>query len=105
MRKKVLIITYYWPPAGGSGVQRWVKFSKYLRDYGWEPVIFTAEDGDYPVLDPQLQQELPQGIGVIREPIREPYTLYKKWMGKSKNDKLEGNFLSQGKKLSFRDKT
>lgn len=104
MRKKVLIITYYWPPAGGSGVQRWVKFSKYLRDYGWEPVIFTAEDGDYPVLDPQLQQELPQSIGVIREPIREPYTLYKKWMGKSKNDKLEGNFLSQGKKLSFRDK-
>ena len=42
MIKKVLIITYYWPPSGGAGVQRWLKFVKYLREYGWEPVVFTA---------------------------------------------------------------
>ena len=42
--KKVLIISYYWPPAGGSGVQRWLKFSKYLLDYGWKPIIVTPEN-------------------------------------------------------------
>lgn len=41
--KKVLIITYYWIPSGGAGVQRWVKFTKYLRDFGWEPVIYTPK--------------------------------------------------------------
>lgn len=104
MLKRVLIITYYWPPAGGSGVQRWVKFSKYLRSYGWEPVIFTVQDGDYPILDPNLEKELPQNIEVIKEPIFEPYNLYKKWMGKGKNDKIDANFLSQGKQLGWKDK-
>ncbi|MHB9041308.1 MAG: glycosyl transferase family 1, partial [Melioribacteraceae bacterium] len=49
--KKVLIITYYWPPAGGIGVHRCLKFAKYLREFGWEPVICTAENAEYPVLD------------------------------------------------------
>ncbi len=49
--KKALIITYYWPPSGGSGVQRWLKFTKYLRDFNWEPVIYTPENPEIPVED------------------------------------------------------
>ena len=52
--KKVLIITYYWPPSGGAGVQRWLKFVKYLPNLGWEPIIYTVEKGEYPVLDYSL---------------------------------------------------
>ncbi|MBC7884684.1 MAG: glycosyl transferase family 1, partial [Saprospiraceae bacterium] len=62
--KRVLIITYYWPPAGGGGVQRWVKFVKYLRDFGWEPIVYTVENGDYPVVDPSLGIDLPPDIKV-----------------------------------------
>ena len=52
--KRVLIITYYWPPSGGSGVQRWLKMSKYLSENGWQPVIYTTEDAEYPIVDPSL---------------------------------------------------
>ena len=67
--KKVLIITYYWPPAGGGGVQRWVKFVKYLRDFGWEPIVFTVKDGSYPITDLTLMNELPSDMEVIQSPI------------------------------------
>jgi hypothetical protein len=40
--EKVLIITYYWPPSGGAGVQRWLKFTKYLPSSGWIPVVLTV---------------------------------------------------------------
>ena len=49
--KRVLIIAYYWPPSGGSGVQRWLKMSKYLPENGWQPVVYTAEGAEYPVED------------------------------------------------------
>ena len=62
--KKVLIITYYWPPAGGSGVQRWLKFSKYLGEFGWEPIIVTTKKGTYPLLDPSLEADVPKGLKV-----------------------------------------
>jgi hypothetical protein len=75
--KKVLIITYYWPPAGGIPVQRWLKFAKYLREYQWEPVIYTVSNGDY-LKDESLWSEVPEGIEVIHRPIWEPYRLY--WM-------------------------
>jgi hypothetical protein len=67
--KKVLIITYYWPPSGGSGVQRWVKFTKYLRSFGWEPIIYTVTDGEFPVLDHSLAKDIPDDVTVIRRPI------------------------------------
>jgi glycosyltransferase involved in cell wall biosynthesis len=100
--KKVLIITYYWVPAGGGGVQRWVKFAKYFRDFGWEPVIYTVSNGDYPLLDPSLAKNLPEGIEVIRTPIWEPYDFYNKLTGKKKGEKIDANFLSQGKKLDWK---
>ena len=70
--KKVLIITYYWPPSGGAGVQRWLKFSKYLHGFGWDPVIFTPENPDVPVVDPSLLKEIPEGVTVLKLPIFEP---------------------------------
>jgi glycosyltransferase involved in cell wall biosynthesis len=103
MRSKVLIITYYWPPAGGGGVQRWVKFVKYLRSFGWEPIVFTVLNGDYPILDDTMIQEVPDDITIIRQPIIEPYQLYKLFSFKKKSDKIDANFLSQGKKLGWKD--
>ena len=74
--KKVLIITYYWVPAGGVAVQRFLKFTKYLRDYGWEPIILTVKDGSYPYTDPMLQDEVPEGIQVYRTKTFEPFEIY-----------------------------
>lgn len=99
--KKVLIITYYWPPMGGGGVQRWLKTTKYLRDYGWEPIIFTTENGEATVVDEGMLNEIPEGIETLRVPIWEPFDLYKKFTGKKKDQKLsqgmdqesEGNSL------------
>ena len=71
-KKKVLIITYYWPPSGGSGVQRWLKFSKYLRDFNIEPVIYTVENPSYPINDTSLESEIPLGLEVLKQPIFEP---------------------------------
>ncbi len=73
--KKVLIITYYWPPAGGPGVQRWLKFVKYLRDFDVEPVVYAPENPDYPILDPSLEKEVPDGIKILTHKISEPYKL------------------------------
>ena len=73
--EKVLIITYYWPPAGGPGVQRWLKFVKYLRDFGIEPVVYIPENPNYPMLDNSLENEIPEGITILKTPIFEPYQI------------------------------
>lgn len=71
--KRVLIITYYWPPSAGSGVQRWLKFAKYLPEYGWDPVIFTPENPDFDLKDPLMEKEVPPHMEVLKFPIWEPY--------------------------------
>ena len=73
--KKVLILTYYWPPAGGPGVQRWLKFVKYLPHFGITPVLYIPENPNYPLLDESLVNEVPEGITMYRQPIREPYKI------------------------------
>lgn len=73
--KKVLIISYYWPPAGGPGVQRWLKFAKYLPEYGIEPVMYVPKDPHYPLKDPSLVAEVPENIKVLENDIFEPYSL------------------------------
>ncbi|MEE4259002.1 MAG: glycosyl transferase family 1 [Bacteroidales bacterium] len=93
--KKVLIITYYWPPSGGGGVQRWLKFAKYLRKFGWEPVIYTPENPERPVEDYSLLKDIPEHLTVIKKTIKEPYGLYKKLTGKSKEQKIQTAFLSE----------
>ncbi|WP_442266972.1 glycosyltransferase family 4 protein [Tenacibaculum sp. ZS6-P6] len=76
---KVLVITYYWPPGGGPGVQRWLKFVKYLRDFGIEPVVFTAENPFYPTVDETLIQDVPDGIKIVKCPIFEPNNIVAKF--------------------------
>lgn len=73
MAKKTLIISYYWPPAGGPGVQRWLKFVKYLPEFGIEPVVFVPENPSYPLVDETLLKEVPENITVLKHPITEPY--------------------------------
>jgi glycosyltransferase involved in cell wall biosynthesis len=75
-QKKVLIITYYWPPSGGSGVQRWLKFVKYLPSYGWIPFIFTPENPSFDIKDASLLKDVPDEAEVIHFPIWEPYSLF-----------------------------
>ena len=70
---KTLIISYYWPPAGGPGVQRWLKFVKYLPDFGVEPIVYIPENPTYPLLDENLAQEVSDKVTIIRQPIFEPY--------------------------------
>lgn len=94
---KVLIITYYWPPSGGAGVQRWLKFVKYLRDFGWEPVIYTPSNPEFPVIDDTLAKDIPADIKVIRTPIWEPYEFYKKITGKKSTTKINSGFLNDKK--------
>src|SRR5690606_28933633 len=72
---KVLIITYYWPPAGGPGVQRWLKFVKYLREFDIEPVVYKPLNPEYPLNDPSLLEEVPQDITILEQKIFEPYFL------------------------------
>lgn len=95
MTKKVLIITYYWPPAGGPGVQRVLKFVKYLRDYGWEPLILTVKNGEYPATDETLQAEVPQGVRVYRSRSFEPFSLYRKFTGEPEDRAVPVGILSQ----------
>lgn len=97
-RKRVLIITYYWPPSGGSGVQRWVKFAKYLREFGWEPVIYTPENPEVPALDPGLLKDIPDNLEVIKTRIWEPYSIYKKFIGAGENTRIGTGFLSEENK-------
>ena len=85
--KRVLIITYYWPPTGGSGVQRWVKFAKYLPSEGWEPVIYTPENPEQLAVDHSLEAEIAEGTEVIKTRITEPYDLYKKFLRRSGHSK------------------
>ncbi|NOS54698.1 MAG: glycosyltransferase family 4 protein [Cyclobacteriaceae bacterium] len=99
---KVLIITYYWPPSGGSGVQRWLKFVKYLSQMGWEPIVFTPENPSFTIQDNSLLKDVPQSVEVIKLPIWEPYYLFFK-ISKiaGKKSVKQSDFISTGKKSIF----
>ncbi|MDX2245702.1 MAG: glycosyltransferase [Bacteroidia bacterium] len=102
--KKVLLITYYWPPSGGAGVQRVLKLVKYFRDFGWEPIVYAPENPAYPILDESLLADIPTGQEVIKGPIWEPYDFYKKFTGQGKKERVYSGFLSEDKKPSFTQK-
>jgi len=84
--KHVLVISYYWPPAGGAGVQRWLKLCKYLPDYGVMPTVITVNEkiASYPQRDESLLKEVHPGIEVIRTDSFEPLSWYAKLAGKEK---------------------
>ena len=95
--KNALIITYYWPPSGGAGVQRWLKFVKYLREFGWEPVIYTPLDPHFPIKDNTLTTDISADIEVIRMPIWEPYSFYKKITKGESTPKIDSGTLNNHK--------
>lgn len=102
-QKKVLIITYYWPPAGGPGVQRWLKFVKYLPEFGVQPIVYIPENPTYPIIDEQLVQEVSNEVVIIRNKIFEPYQLAS-FLSKNKTKKMNSGIIPNQKKQSFLDK-
>ena len=100
--KKLLIITYYWPPSGGSGVQRWLKFVKYLPSFGWQPHVFTPENPSFEIRDDTLLKDIPPQVEVIRFPIWEPYTIFStvsKLVGKKTVSQID--LVAAGRKSLF----
>ncbi|MFW5974625.1 MAG: glycosyltransferase family 4 protein [Bacteroidota bacterium] len=102
--KRVLIITYYWPPSGGAGVQRWLKFVKYLQAFGWEPVVYTPENPEAPAIDNSLAEDIPEGVEVLKTKIWEPYRWYKKFTGQKPDEKVNAGFLSEKEKPGLAEK-
>ncbi|WP_439151124.1 glycosyl transferase family 1 [Winogradskyella sp.] len=101
--KKVLIVLYYWPPAGGPGVQRWLKFVKYLPQFGIEPIVYCPENPHYPITDESLLKEVPDGITVIKRPIKEPYTIAKLF-SKGSTKAISSGVIPQKRKQSITEK-
>ncbi len=104
--KKVLIVSYYWPPSGGSGVQRWLKFVKYLPSFGWQPFVFTPENPSFEIRDDTLMKDVPTEAEVIRFPIWEPYGLFRSistLMGKKKAKQTD--LVTTGKRSLFQSIT
>jgi hypothetical protein len=101
--KKVLIITYYWPPAGGPGVQRWLKFVKYLPDFGIEPIVYVPENPTYPIIDKSLIDELPKNYTILKQKIKEPYGLAS-FLSKKNTKGISSGIIPSQKKQSFLQK-
>ncbi|QOI98465.1 MAG: glycosyltransferase family 4 protein [Flammeovirgaceae bacterium] len=102
MNKRVLIITYYWPPSGGSGVQRWLKFVKYLPQFGWEPFVFTPENPSFELKDESLLKDVPPEADIIKLPIWEPYSAYARLSGWLTGRPVKSSdYVSTGKKSVF----
>lgn len=102
-QKKLLIITYYWPPAGGPGVQRWLKFVKYLPDFGVQPIVYIPENPTYPIVDQELIRDVSDKVIIIKQPIFEPYQLASVF-SKKKTQKMNSGIIPNQKKQSFLDK-
>lgn len=102
--EKVLIIAYYWPPAGGPGVQRWLKFIKYLRDFGIEPVVYVPENPHYPLIDESLKTEIPRNLEIIKKPIFEPYSLAS-LLSKKGTEKISSGLIPDEDKQGLLQKT
>ncbi|AWG25886.1 glycosyltransferase family 4 protein [Flavobacterium kingsejongi] len=101
--KKVLIISYYWPPAGGPGVQRWLKFAKYLPESGVEPIVYVPENPTYPILDEKLIAEVPEGLTLLKKKITEPYK-WASFFSKNKTKSFSSGIIPKSRKQSFLEK-
>lgn len=100
MKKQVLIITYYWPPAGGPGVQRWLKFVKYLPEFGIEPIVYCPDNPSYPIVDNSLMTEISSQVTVIKQPIKEPYR-FAQLLSKKSATKISSGIIPKKKKQSI----
>lgn len=103
-QKKLLIITYYFPPAGGPGVQRWLKFVKYLPEFDVQPIVYVPENPTYPIVDEGLISEISDKVIVLKNKIWEPYQLASVF-SKNKTKKISSGIFPQKKKQTFLDKT
>ena len=101
--KRTLIITYYWPPAGGPGVQRWLKFVTYFKEFGIEPVVYIPENPHYPLIDEAIVSEVPLGIEILRYPVKEPYK-FAGVFSKKKTKQISSGIISS-KQLSLLERT
>ncbi|CAN5257584.1 glycosyltransferase family 4 protein [soil metagenome] len=102
--KKVLIITYYWPPSAGVGVQRWMKFVKYLPSFGWEPIIFTPENPDFNIKDNSLHKNVSPDLEIIKFPIWEPFKIFNALSGGKNQENIKQGLVLEKKEPSFKDK-
>ncbi len=102
--KKVLIITYYWPPAGGPGVHRVLEFAKYLPEFGWQPIILTVQGGEYLAIDQSLVQDIDPGIKIIRTKTLEPFALYKRLTRKGRDEIIPNLILTEKSSKNRREK-
>jgi len=102
-KKKILIVLYYWPPAGGPGVQRWLKFVKYLSEFGIEPIVYCPKNPNYPIVDESLIDEIPKDITILKQPINEPYGLANLF-SKSSSKKISSGVIPKAKKQSLIEK-
>ncbi len=102
-KTRILIITYYWPPAGGPGVQRWLKFVKYLPEFGIEPIVYCPENPSYPIMDESLVNEITEHITVLKQPINEPYGLANLF-SKGNAKKISSGVIPKAKKQSLIEK-
>lgn len=98
--KKVLIVTYYWPPAGGPGVQRWLKFVKYLPEFGIEPIVYIPENPTYPIVDDQLVSEVSKEVVILKQKIKEPYRLAS-FFSKKNTKKISSGIIPNKKKQGY----
>lgn len=102
--KKILVVAYYFPPSGGPGVQRVLKHIKYLPEFGWQPVVLTVSNGQFPARDESLLQQIPDGTIVERTRIYEPYDIYRMFTGKSKDTAIDVNTIKKdNSKISFKE--
>ena len=100
MKNQILIITYYWPPAGGPGVQRWLKFVKYLPEFGIEPIVYCPENPSYPIVDESLLQEVSKDVKIIKQPISEPYR-FASLLSKKDSKQISSGVIPKKKKQSI----
>ena len=102
--KRVLVITYHWPPSGGVTVLRCLKLVKYLRENGWEPVVFTARDARYPYEDASNFRDIPEGLEILRVPAWEPTQAFKRFSGRKPAQPLLNITANSEKKQGWRDR-
>lgn len=99
MAKKVLIITYYWIPSGGPGVQRWLKFVKYLPEFEVEPIVYIPENPTYPIIDENLKEDF-ANLTILKQKIREPYRVASLF-SKKKTQTISSGIIPKKKNQSF----
>lgn len=94
--KRALIIAYYWPPAGGPGVQRWLKFVTYFKEFGIEPVMYVPENPNYPLTDESFVDQVPTDVEILKHPIREPYR-WARLISRKKTKQMSSGIISEAK--------